>query len=47
MNSHQEFEQQTFQALVNAAKGISDEELNILCYHCGINASDIRKELAK
>lgn len=39
-----QFEHQTFLALQSAHRlGLSKEDLNILCYHCGISASDIRE----
>lgn len=38
-----ELEQQTVEALVKASESLSDDQLSLLCWHCGISI-DVIKE---
>ena len=36
-----ELEQLTFEALVRASKVLNDSDMEILCYHCGMNLKEM------
>jgi hypothetical protein len=45
MMEHQELEQRTYEALEHARDaGLSEEDVSLLCWHCGIDSRLIIKE---